>query len=481
MRSEWISFLPQLILAAGGLSIFAAGALLRNRPPVLLFTVALLSSLAAGAAAGMVAPQSMLAFQGMLAVSSYSSYFTLLIAGITFLVLLFVHPYGSARGFAGDELYGLLLFSALGMSLVASAPHWVTFFLGLELLSLPLFVLIAIRRDSAVSAEAGLKYFIMGAVASAFLVFGIALLYAVSGTLRIAESLGAVAGGGRLPGTALGIGLVLVGIGFKISMVPFHLWTPDVYQGAPAPIAAFLSTGSKVALFSALLRLALSASPELWNLLIPLLWALAALTMFIGNITALLQTSVKRLLAYSSVAQMGYLLMALLALRHGGGQAVMFYLTAFALMDLGAFGSVAALSPKGEDLDRISDYQGIGYTHAYPAALLAASLLSLAGFPPTVGFVGKFILFAATLKAGFVMLAVIGILTAIISIYFYLKVVVALYMQPQETSAAIPEATLSSRLGSALVLFFLFALGILPSPLLDLLGPIVVSLRTAAF
>ena len=478
MQSDWTAFLPQLILALGGLAIFCAGCLWRNRFAGVLAAVALAASLGAGLAVWLTNPGGLPSYQGLLDRSGYASFFTLLFSGITALTLLFLHPYAKARGLAGDELYGLLLFAALGMTLVAGALHWVVFFLGLELLSLPLYVLIASRRDSPASIEAGLKYFTLGAVASALLAFGIAVLYAFTGTMSIPESLHPAAGGGNPPGVLLGIGLILTGVGFKLSLVPFHFWTPDVYQGAPAPVAAFLSTGSKAALFAALLRVALSASPPLWDALAPVLWVLAALGMVVGNVTALAQSRVKRLLAYSSVAQMGYLLMALLAVHQEGARAVLFYLTVFVLMDLGAFGSVGALSPESEDLDRLDDCRGLGYTRPFAAATLALCLFSLAGFPPFAGFVGKLVLFQATLKAGFVGLAAIGIVTAIVSVYVYLKVVVSLYMQPPETAPAVPGAPASARLAGALVIILLLALGLAPSALLEAAARVIDSLRT---
>ena len=302
-------------------------------------------------------------------------------------------------------------------------------------------MLIAVRKGEAAGNEAGLKYFIMSAVASAFLTFGIALLYAMSGTLEVAGSLAAaLARPEDLPVTLLALALILVGIGFKTSLVPFHLWTPDVYQGAPAPVTAFLSTGSKVALFAALLRFSMLAAEPVWAYCLPVLWVLAALTMAVGNLTALYQTSLKRLLAYSSIGQMGYLFMTLPAVKQGGLPALMFYLAVYAVMDLGAFGLIGSFSPAqtAPDLDELADYQGLGYSQPWRAGVLAVCLISLAGLPPTAGFMGKFALFRAVLRADYVVLAVIGILTVIISLYYYFKVVVAMYMRPAGAGADVP-------------------------------------------
>jgi NADH-quinone oxidoreductase subunit N len=268
----------------------------------------------------------------------------------------------------------------------------------------------------------------------------------------------------------LGLSLILVGIGFKISLVPFHLWTPDVYQGAPAPVTAFLSSGSKVALFAALLRFAMYADNELWSYFVPVVWILAVLTMAVGNITALEQPRVKRLLAYSSIAHMGYLLMALAAIKQNSAPAIMFYLTVFAVMDLGAFGVVGTLSSKKSDLDELDDFRAVGYTRPWRSALLATCLFSLAGLPPTAGFIGKFVVFQAVLQANFVVLAIIGIVTVIISIYFYIKVIVSLYMRPGPEKVVARSAVLSERLACAAVLSLLLLLGLVPSPLFGLIA-----------
>jgi NADH-quinone oxidoreductase subunit N len=475
VQVDWTAVLPHLFLSGGGLFIFCAGAFWRYRPSNLLFLAALAAVVAAGVVAMFCKPVPS-AFSGLLDVGGYTRFFILLFSGITAVTLLFAYHYAKHRGITGDEFYGLILFAALGMSLVTSAVHWLIFFLGLELLSISFYVLIAINKNDPASGEAGIKYFIMGAVASAFLTFGIAMLYSVTGTMNIGKSL--VAGGHVLstPGILLGLSLIMVGMGFKISMVPFHLWTPDVYQGAPAPVTAFLSTGSKVALFGALLRFALYASSDVWTTFLPVLWVLATLTMVAGNIAALSQTRLKRLLAYSSVAHMGYLLMALVAIKYNSAPAIMFYLTVYALMDLGAFGILGMLSAEKADLDDLEDYKGLGYAHPWRSAFLAISLFALAGVPPTAGFIGKFVLFQAVFQAGFVVLGVIGIMAVIISIFFYLKVVVLLYMHAGEEEILVPETRFPGRLACAVVIILLLWLGLLPSSLFEVIARIAPSL-----
>jgi NADH-quinone oxidoreductase subunit N len=464
MQIPWLDILPLIILTAGGLVILGAGAFLPRRPRWLLFGLSALTTLGAGAAAILAGPGSP-EFLGMLDLGGFGRFFTILIVAITFLTLLFLHCYSQVRGFAHDELFALVIFAALGMVLAAAATDWLIFFLGLELMSLALYVLIAIRRDAAAGWEAGVKYFILGAVASAFLTFGLALLYAATGTLNIKASL---AGGAvSWPVFGLALALIFVGIGFKTSIVPFHLWTPDVYEGAPAPVTAFLSSGSKVALFGALTRFALELAAPAWEMVWPVLWVLAALTMIAGNLTAVYQTRVKRLLAYSSVAQMGYLLMALAAVQQGSLTALLFYLAVYAVMDLGAFGVLGSLSEPGADLDELEDFQGLGYAHPWRSSVFGFCLISLAGLPPAAGFLGKLILFWAVIKAGFIMLAIIGIITVIIAIYYYFKVLVALYMRPPRRQLQISPPDLAGSLAGVIIAVMLLWLGVFPGSLLS--------------
>ncbi len=444
--------------------ILCIGAFWKKRPSALLYGIALVAVFLVGNLA-VFWPARTPHFLNQLEAGGVGRYFTFLISLITGISLLFSRQYAQSRKFEGDEFYGLILFAAAGMILVSGAIHWLSFFLGLEVLSLSLYVIIAIRKGQPEPNEAALKYFVMGALASAFLTFGIAVLYALTGELDIARSLagGALAGGTSL--VFLGFSLILVGIGFKTSMVPFHLWAPDVYQGAPAPVTAFLSTGSKVALFSALLRFASYSSVEVWAYLTPVLWILTALTIGIGTICALTQQQVKRLLAYSSIAQMGYLLMALLAVKINGATAILFYLAVYGLMELGAFGAIASLSGETKDLDSLGDFQGLARAYPWRSTILAVSLISLAGLPPTAGFIGKFALFWAVLQARHVVIAIIGILAAILSVYFYFRVVVALFMGSPERPVAIPSLSPAHVFAGVLVLGLILALGLIPAPL----------------
>lgn len=466
--TDWLALLPYLLLAAGGTLVFSLGAVGGKRPGMgrVLYLLALLTAAAAGAAV-LGTPPGDLVWGGMLDSSAFARFFVVLLCAITAAVLLFGYRYSQVRGFAGDEYYGVLLFAALGMCLVSAATHWLIFFLGLELFSLSLYLLIAAPKSRAGANEAAIKYFIMGAVASAVLIFGLALLYAVTGTLEIRASLAGAQQPADLAGVLLALALILVGVGFKLSLAPFHLWTPDVYQGAPAPVTAFLTAGSKVALFAALSRFCLCLSPAAWSYCWPALWTLAALTLAAGNLTALYQTQVKRLLAYSSIGQMGYLLMALVAVRQGGLPALMFYLVVYAAMDLGAFSLIGTLSGAGEDRDNLEDFRGLGYSRPWRAAVLTVCLLSLAGLPPTGGFLGKLLLFKAVFQGGYLGLGLIGILTVIISIFAYLKIAVALYLRPATAEEAVPGPGFAAGFASLFVFLFIFWLGMVPAPLMD--------------
>ena len=471
-----LAVLFQLLLAGGGITVFAVGAFVKNKPKFLLFSLAIGAVLSAALAALLIDGGRMPFFQ-MLDVGVYARFFNVLFALVAFFSLLFSHQHAGLRQVAGDEFYGLMILAVLGMSLVAGATHWLIFFLGFELLSLAFYILIAMRRDDPPGNEAALKYLIMGMVSGAFLAFGIAMFYASTGTLDMPIGLADLKKVGYPTGMLLSLGLILTATGFKISMVPFHLWTPDVYQGAPTPVTAFLTTGSKIAVFAGLLRILMLSSNWLWAHATPVLWTLAAATLLIGSITALAQTRIKRLLAYSSMAQMGYAVMGALAIREDGGLAVMFYFTAYALMDMGAFGAISTLCTSPEsDLDELENYRGIGYSHPWQAALLTICLLSLAGLPPTAGFIGKFMVFKAVLQAQYTVLAVIGIASAILSIFVYLKVIVVMFMRPKKDMAVTSGFGVAARFAFTVILFGVIWAGVFPSPLQALISRIIVSI-----
>ncbi len=415
------------------------------------------------------------AIAGMISVTGLGRLITALAGVLAALTLLLSVGYTRRRPLGLEEYPSLVLFAGFGMALLGSAISLLGVFLGLESMTLALYVLLASNRADPLSGEAGLKYLILGAVSTAFFAFGLGLVYFAAGSLSVQGAMSGLVSGGRIsPVGMAGWAMLLVGIGFKVSVFPFHLWAPDVYEGGPAPVVALLSTGSKAAVFTAFLRFAL-ASGTGWGTLVPVLWAMAALTMIYGNMAALREDNIKRLLAYSSIAQMGYVLVALISAPTGGGQYAVFYLLAYAAMDMGAFGAVAAFSGEGSDLGDIKSLRGIGFAHPFRALALAACLVSLAGLPPTAGFIGKFGVFYAAVKAGYVYLAAIGVITAIISVYYYLRVVAQLYMRPAEENdrPVMPRPDAFGGIALAVIIAAILYLGVLPGRILGAVAAFV--------
>ena len=367
------------------------------------------------------------------------------------------------------EYYALLLFALAGMMLMATATDLLVIFLALEVLSLAVYVLTGIRRQSAAGTEAALKYFLLGAFSSAFFLYGIALVYGLTGSTRL-DKVGTLMAAQALTPAPLqlaAVGLLLVGFAFKVSAVPFHMWTPDAYEGAPPAVTGFMSTGVKAAAFAAFARVFLSALEPLRDDWRPLVWGLAALTMVVGTVVGLAQTNVKRMLAYSSIAHGGYLLVALVSANDIGKGAMLFYLLTYAVTNLGAFGVIAALESTDRANDQVSDYAGLWRRQPALAALMTIFLLSLGGFPPLGGFIAKWYVFSAALTAGYTWLAIIGVLTSVVSVVFYLRIIVMMYMTDGDDLPAIdvvPNPTAVALLASAALLFYL---GILPTRVLE--------------
>ncbi len=382
------------------------------------------------------------AFGGMVVLDGFSSFLNSLFLASGLLAIAIAYGYLKRMGLERGEYYTLLLFSISGMLLMAQAADLIVIFLALELLSIPLYVLAAFARPRADSEEAGLKYFLLGAFATGFVVYGIALVYGATGATALGGIAAAVAAGTFTKYLLLiGAALILVGFGFKVAAVPFHMWTPDVYQGAPTSVTGFMAVGAKAAGFAALLRIFITALPSLDADLVPVLWGLAALTMVVGNVVAISQTNIKRLLAYSSIAHAGYILMAFVAFGNPkvGLDAVasaLFYLVTYAITSFGAWAAVIALEkPDGKGLE-ISDFAGLGRKRPLLAAAMTVFMLSLTGMPPTLGLVGKFYLFRTAVEGGFIGLAVIGVLTSLVSAYYYLRVVVTMYMREGDAETA---------------------------------------------
>jgi len=392
----------------------------------------------------------------------------LLVSGLFGIAL--AYDYLKRMGIERGEYYSLLLFSITGMLLMAQASDLIIVFLALEMLSIPLYVLAAFDRPKVNSEEAGLKYFLLGAFSTGFIVYGIALVFGATNTTSLNEIVKAASNETtNLLLLTIGSALILVALSFKIAAVPFHMWTPDVYQGAPSAVTAFMAAGAKIAGFAALLRVFALAFPALTSDLTPILVVLSALTMIVGNLIAITQTNIKRLLAYSSIAHAGYILMAFVP--YGQPKVVpisiaagLFYLVAYSLTNFGAWAVVIALEKtEGKGLE-ISDYAGLGRKYPALAAAMTIFMLSLTGIPPTLGFVGKFYLFRAVLNGQFYLLAVIGMLTTLISAYYYLRVVVTMYMREGDPETA-SEPWLNLTWAVSAVLTVLVSL--VPGPLFD--------------
>jgi NADH-quinone oxidoreductase subunit N len=368
------------------------------------------------------------------------------------------------------EYYTLTLFGISGMMLMAAATDLLVIFLALEVLSLSVYVLTGIRRQSLAGAEGAFKYFLLGAFSSAFFLYGIAFSFAIAGSTRL-ERVGEVLAAQAMSNSVLAllaVGFLIVGFAFKVSAVPFHMWTPDAYEGAPAVVTGFMSTAVKAAAFAAFVRVFLSAFEPLRNDWIPVLSLISAATMILGTVVGVAQTNVKRMLAYSSIAHAGYLLIGLVAANAAGKSAILFYLLAYGITNLAAFGVIAIIATPNRPNGDLEDFAGLWRVQPTLATLMAVFLLSLGGFPPTAGFIGKWYIFNAAMQEGHYALAIIGVLTSVISVFFYLRIVVMMYMSdgPEHLTSPILSRTALAALVIALV--GTLYLGILPAPVMDL-------------
>jgi len=462
---DYLRILPELVLSVFGMIVMFVDPLLdeeRNQKP--LGAIALVGALAALASTFTMASHPGTAFSAMVRVDSFSVFFHVLVIAITAVVILSSYEYMAVQRIRAGEYYGLLLFCAVGMSLMSSAVELVLIFIALEISSISSYVLAGFRRRDAASSESSLKYFLLGSFATAFFLYGVALMFGATGSTSISAIRESLTSGRHdlLPYVAAA--LMFIGLGFKVASAPFHIWTPDVYEGAPAPVVGLMSTGPKAAAFAVLLRVLIETKAPGWFWLI---WVSAALSMTLGNLGALVQNNVKRLLAYSSIAHAGYLLVAFGAHPELGASPAMFYTAAYAAMNVGAFAVVSHFANTGEKYVTLEDYAGLGKKSPALAATFTFFLMSLIGIPITGGFFAKFYVLNAALKSGLVGLAILLVLNSALGAYYYLRIIVMMYMR--EPRAEVPVSTVPPAAGLAIAVCVLATLylGVFPGRVLD--------------
>jgi NADH-quinone oxidoreductase subunit N len=407
---------------------------------------------------------------GVVRADNFALFVNIVLCIVGVLTMLFSDEVVEREQIPPGEYYALTLFAISGMMLMAAAIDLLVIFLALEILSLAVYVLTGIRRASAAGAEAAFKYFLLGSFSSAFFLYGVAFAFAVARSTRLdALSQALSAQGAAEPSTLplLALGLLAVGFAFKVSAVPFHMWTPDAYEGAPTIVTAFMSTGVKAAAFAAFVRVFLSPLEPLKDQWIPLLSVVAAATMILGTVVGVVQSNVKRMLAYSSIAHAGYLLLGIIATNETGKAAVLFYLLAYAVTNLGALGIVALLGTPQDQHDELRDFAGLWRSRPGLAGLMTVFLLSLGGFPLTAGFIGKWYIFSAAVEQGHYTLAILGVLTSVISVFFYLRIVVMMYMT-EGAEISRPRVPVPAMAGLGLATVAVFYLGVLPTWVIDL-------------
>jgi NADH-quinone oxidoreductase subunit N len=405
---------------------------------------------------------------GVIRSDNFALFINMVLCTIGILTMLFSDDIVDREGIPPGEYYALTLFAICGMMMMASAVDLLVIFVALEILSLAVYVLTGIRRESAAGAEAAFKYFLLGAFSSAFFLYGIAFAFAICGSTRLDQLSSALSkqGAGMPPTLALlAVGLLAVGFAFKVSAVPFHMWTPDAYEGAPTIVTAFMSTGVKAAAFAAFVRVFLSPLEPMQAQWMPVLAWIAAATMILGTVVGVVQNNIKRMLAYSSIAHAGYLVVGIVsnsATNGSGKAAILFYLASYAVANLGALGIVALLGTPSNEHDELRDFAGLARSRPGMAALMTVFLLSLGGFPPLAGFIGKWYIFSAAVQEGHYALAIIGVLTSVVSVFFYLRIVVMMYMT-EGAEAIRPRVPVPAMAGLALATIAVFYLGMLPT------------------
>ena len=464
---------PEIVVLVTALLVMVADLVLGKEHKGRLAWLSLVGVVAAAGVSYAIWDGSGTQLQEMLVADGYALFLNLVILFAAALAILLSVEYAARTGLAQGEYYTLLLLSTTGMMLMAAAINLMTIFMALEILSIALYVLVGLNRSEPCSSEAALKYLLLGAFASAFLLYGMALIYGQCASTSLAAIRDCVSSSanGYSPLILTGLGLMIVGFGFKVALVPFHMWTPDVYQGAPTSVTAFMSVGAKAAGFAALGRVALYAFGDLHAVWVWLLAVLAAITMSLGNLVALRQSNLKRMLAYSSVAHAGYLLVGVAAGNELGASGVLFYLFAYAFMNVAAFAiliAVGRFEGSEGDGETLKDLAGLGSRKPGLAAAMAVLMLSLAGIPPLAGFLAKLYVFGAAVEAGLTWLAIVGVINSVVSAAYYLRVVAAMYLKESDQAEAGTPVSPALQIGVGLAAVVVVLVGLWPAPVLNL-------------
>jgi len=468
--SQILRILPEVILTVTGVLIMLIEPVLakgKSRKPLGWLAVAgVLAALAASLYQYQLPAGT--AFFGTVQTDAFSVFFHVLLCGITLVCLLISLDATTAQTQGMGEFYALAVFGTVGMLFMTCAVELLLVFVGLEISSISTYILAGFRKQSAKGPESAIKYFLLGSFATAFFLYGIALTFGATGTTRIGAIASALSSSTTPLFAIAGLALIIIGLAFKVSAAPFQVWTPDVYEGAPSPVVALMSTAPKVAAFAVLLRVLYGAFPSLQAHWVPILWWLAVLSMFVGNLGALRQKNLKRMLAYSSIAHAGYLLVAFTALSVDGIAAASFYAVSYAAMNVGIFAVVSHAGQFDDRLTLIDDYRGLAYRSPLLGGAMAFFLISLIGVPFTGGFFGKFYVFTAAIHSGYVWLAILGLINSGIAAYYYLRVVATVYTKPAEAApvASVPRPTMPLLFALLLTVAGTLILGIVPGKIL---------------
>ena len=470
--SDLSALLPFIVIGTAVIVVMLVIAVFRDHKLTAVLTLAGLAL--AGVSLTVVFPMTPRRITPLLILDHYWLFYTGLILVASFAVAALSYSYLEIHEGHREEFYLLLLLATLGCIVLAGSMHFASLFMGVEILSVSLYALVAYLRHSDRSIEAGVKYLILAALSSAFILFGMALVYAEIGSMDFTQIAARAASPGAcgLSFTA-GLAMIIVGLGFKLAVVPFHLWTPDVYEGAPAPVTAFVSTVSKGAVFAVVLRYFRMVGVPISGPIVVIFTIIAIASMFTGNLLALFQSNVKRVLAYSSISHLGYLLVTLLASGTMAATAAAFYLSAYFITSLGAFGVVTVLSEKDRDADSIDDYRGLAWRRPWLAGVFTAMLLSLAGIPLTAGFVGKFYVAAAGVGSGLWLLVIILAVNSALGLYYYLRIIIPMYTNGEEETTETPRLSLSGSAVLAGLTVLLVWLGVYPVPLIQIIQKLV--------